>query len=186
MSIESLVSDLSRDPFNPEKNLACADEYLVHKQTASAVSFYLRAAEYGHETHSLITYASLIRVAHCFESMNDRENTVSNCLLQAIAYRPNRAEAYFFLSQFHERAQRWQEAYTFAEIGMGCIDSPDLPSDVGYHGKYCLEFQLAVSAWWIGRSDEAITRLRDLDSRDLNPVFANAVKYNLERLDATS
>jgi hypothetical protein len=186
MSIESLVGELSHDPFNPELNFACAQEYQALNQSASAVSFYLRAAEYGHEKHLLITYTSLIKVAQCFEFMNDRQVTVSNCLLQAIAYLPQRAEAYFFMSQFHEKNQQWQEAYTFASLGLGALDSPALPADVGYHGKYCLEFQQAVSAWWIGRAEESINLLRKLDNMELHPVFANAVKYNLERLNAIS
>lgn len=189
MSIESSVVDLSHDPFNPQLNFDCANEYLALGQTASAVSFYLRAAEYGsYPIPDVITYTSLIKVAHCFEQMNDRVLTVSNCLLQAIAYNPHRPEAYFFMSQFHERNEQWQEAYTYATLGIahGGVVSQLLPIDVGYYGTYCLEFQLAVAAWWIGRKEQSLRILRRLSETDIHPTFANAVKYNLEKLDAIS
>ena len=54
MKIEQLVVELSHDPFNPELNYTVALEYEKQKQTASAVSFYLRTAEYGYNTHQEI------------------------------------------------------------------------------------------------------------------------------------
>ena len=57
--IEDLVVQLSTDPFNPNLNFKCALEYERLNQTASAVSFYLRCAEYGFETHKILTYSSL-------------------------------------------------------------------------------------------------------------------------------
>lgn len=186
MSIETLVVDLSHDPFNPEKNFACANEYLALNQTASAVSFYLRAAEYGHESHKEIAYVSLIKVAQCFESMNDRNLTVSNCLLQAIAFMPYRPEAYYFMSQFHERLQQWQEAYTMARIGLNFDGYPPLPAETGYFGRYCLTFQQAVAGWWIGRKEESLGLLRELSAQNLHPIIANTVQFNLGKLDALS
>ena len=183
--IEKLIIDLSNDPFNPELNFNCAVEYERLNQTSSAVSFYLRASEYGHETHPSITYASLLKLAKCFDEQNDRNNTVSNCLLQAIAYLPYRPEGYFLLSRFYERAGNWQECYTFAEIGLHQNQLPELPVDVEYRGIYCLEFEKAVSAYWIGRKDESIFLLRKLTHLSIAPEYANAVKSNLERINAS-
>ena len=184
MSIEAKVVALSHDPFNPELNFDCANLYLALDQTASAVSFYLRASEYGAMTHREITYASLIKVAQCFDKMNDRMLTVSNCLLQAMAYAPHRPEAYFFMSQFHERYSQWQECYTMAKIGLSCASYPELPVDTGYTGAHCLRFQQAVSAWWIGRKDESIRIFRELYDENIDPVFHDAVVYNLAKIDA--
>jgi len=182
MKIEQLVVELSKDPFNPGLNFDVAVEYEKQNQTASAVSFYLRTAEYGHESHPTLVYASLLKAAHCFDDQNDRQATVSNCLLQAVAYLPYRPEGYFLLSQFHERLEQWQECYTWANIGLhNQLNSP-LPVDVGYEGKYVLLFEKAVAAWWIGRKDESLELLHKLDEMQLNPGYAKAVKNNLERL----
>jgi len=182
MKIEQLVVDLSKDPFNPTLNFDVAVEYEKQNQTASAVSFYLRTAEYGHTYHPSLTYASLLKAAHCFDDQNDRQATVSNCLLQAVAYLPYRPEAYFLLAQFYERSGQWQECYTWAQIGLHQQPCGALPVHVGYEGQYVLVFEKAVAAWWIGRKEESLDLLHQLDAMNIEPGYKNAVKNNLERL----
>lgn len=183
MSTEALIIDLSKDPFNHELNFAVAEEYLRLNQTASAVSFYLRCAEYSKETNEL-AYSSLLRMAQCFENQTGRDISVLNNLMQALAYMDDRPEAYFFLSQYYEKLNAWQEAYTFATLGLGWSYINPLPVDLGYYGSYCLEFQMAVAAWWIGRKEESLTTLHRLATLDLHPAYKNAVINNLERLNA--
>ena len=181
--ITKLIEDLSSDPFNPELNFNIAVQYEKMGQTASAVSFYLRTAEYGYETHPEHVYASLLKMAHCFEDQNDRQHTVSNCILQAISYLPNRKEGYFLISQFYERSSQWQECYTWASVGLAKEDNNPLPVDVGFFGDYCLEFEKAVSSWWIGRIDESIMILNKLNLKDdLNIQYKNAIKNNMKRI----
>jgi hypothetical protein len=184
--IERLIVDASTDPLNPEKNLAIAVEYEKLGQTASAVGFYLRAAEYGYKTDYLLTYAALLRVSICIEGQKDRSLTVSNVLLQAIAYMPDRPEAYLLMSKFYEKSGAWQESYTFAVMGSWHTRQLfELPVDVGYSGWFALEFQQAIAAWWIGRRDESLKMLRNLsDNRFLTSEYAEAVADNLARLDS--
>ena len=133
-AIDELVSDLSRDPFNPVLSFKIAIEYENVGQTASAVSFYLRTAEYGYSSHPEYVYASLLKAAQCFEQQKNRESTVHNLFLKAVAYIPTRPEAWFLLARYCERAKRWQEAYTFSETGLlftGIKNSP-LPIWVDY------------------------------------------------------
>jgi hypothetical protein len=184
--IERLIVDASTDPLNAEKNLAIAVEYEKLGQTASAVGFYLRAAEYGYKTDYLLTYAALLRVSICIEGQKDRSLTVSNVLLQAIAYMPDRPEAYLLMSKFYEKSGAWQESYTFAVMGSWHTRQLfELPVDVGYPGWFALEFQQAIAAWWIGRRDESLKMLRDLsDNRFLTSEYAEAVADNLARLDS--
>jgi hypothetical protein len=183
--IERLVVDASTDPLNPEKNLAIAFEYEKLGQTASAVGFYLRAAEYGYDNDGMVTYAALLRVSICIEGQKDRGLTVSNVLLQAIAYAPNRPEAYLLMSKFYEKSGAWQESYTFAAMGLMYYRTIwELPIDVGYPGAYALEFQQAIAAWWVGRRDESLELLRELsDNRFVNEEYATAIADNLARLD---
>ena len=187
--IERLVVEASSDPLNPKKNFDIAVEYEKLSQTASAVGFYLRAAEYGYETEPLIAYASLLRISICIEGQKDRRHTVSNVILQAIAHLPKRPEAYFLLSRFYEKDGNWQECYTFAVLGQKFIGpkaSKGLPVEIdGYDGSYVLAFQRAVSAWWIGHADESLSILKTLEKReDLTALYCSAVKDNLERLGA--
>ena len=184
--IERLVVELSSDSLNPRKNLDVAIEYEKLGQTASAVGFYLRAAEYGYNNDGFTTYAALLRVSICIEGQKDRGLTVSNVLMQAIAYAPNRPEAYLLMSKFYEKSGAWQESYTFASMGlMYHREIWELPVDVGYPGAYALEFQQAIAAWWLGRKDESLASLRYLsNNRFVDKEYAAAVADNLARLDS--
>jgi hypothetical protein len=181
--IQTLVEQLSKDPFSPVINFECAREYRKLKQTASAVSFYLRCAEYGEETEPLLVYTSLIELAKCFDDQKNREHTVKNTLLQAIAYLPERPEAYFFLANFYERASEWQSCYSTAKIGELVLHNIEYDLGIeGYYGRYCLEFEQAVSAYWIGRVAESVALFRRLEKQDLRPEYQKSVRENLLRI----
>jgi len=183
MVIENLIIDLSKNPFDPKLNFDTAVEYQRLNQTASAVSFYLRSAEYG-KRDSLLTYTSLLLMSQCFNDQRGREFSVSNCILQAIAVNPKRPEAWLLLSRFYESLNQWQEVYTYAHVGLGCDSDEQLPAHVGYPGAYSLHFQKAVAAWWIGRKEEAFSTLKILSSMDLDPMYKNIVAMNLEKINA--
>lgn len=185
--LPTLIHRLSQDPFNYLLNFDVAKEYLNLGQTASAVSFFLRCAEYGEPVTGAQTYvySSLLAIAKCFDDQTGRELSVTNTLLQALAYYDSKPEAYFMLSQFHQRAGNWQESYTYALMGLGwAIEDEVLPVDIGYHGEYCLLFQRAIAAWWVGRKEESLQLLNELNKKELHPSYQQAVKDNLEKLNA--
>ena len=181
-AIENLVVELSKDPFNPIKNFDVAIEYEKQNQTASAISFYLRTAEYGINTTPEYVYTSLLKLAKCFDDQNDRNHTVSNSLLQAIAYLPKRPEGYFLLARFHERLGNWQECYTFASVGASLKADNALPANVDFN-DYCLLFEIAVSGWWLGRREESVTLFtRLLNDYDLTDEYKATVQRNLDSI----
>ena len=185
MEIKDLIVQLSNNPFSPELNLKIADEYERIGQTASAVSFYLRTAEYGYYTHYDHVYASLLKSAQCFSHQKNREHTVQNLYYKAIAYSPNRPEAWFLLSRYLEQNKKWQEAYTFAEVGLALpvIKHKPLPIWVDYPGRYGLTFEKAVTAWWVGRQDESVNLFKELlETSGIHHQYLTAVKNNLKNL----
>jgi hypothetical protein len=183
-SIEKLIEDASHDMFNPRLNFDIAKKYEELGQTASASSFYLRAAEYGYDNDPIVVYSSLLRMAFCFEDQNGREHTVTSLLLQAIQYMPTRPEAYFLLSRFYERTQKWQECYTFAEMGLLYTTRMEqLPADVEYPGAYALMFEKAVSGWYLGRKDEAKDIFIDLLNQDITDGYRNGIEWNVKKID---
>jgi len=183
--INNLIVVLANDPFNPVLSLNIATEYENIGQTASAVSFYLRTAEYGYYSHPEHVYAALLKSAHCFSNQKNRENTVLNLYLKAIAYIPSRPEAWFLLARWYERNKKWQEAYTTAEVGIsfGHLKSGPLPVWVEYPGEYGLRFEKAVSGWWVGRKDEAINIMRELLEEDIHQIYRSAIHNNLNTID---
>lgn len=183
--LSNMLAELSNDPFNPVLNTRIANEYVYLGQTASAVSFYLRTAEYGYYTHGEYVYASLLKASQCFENQMGREHTVRNLMEKAIAYSAKRPEAWFLLARWYERNKKWQEAYTAAEVGIQNLPSIffPLPIDVEYAGDFVLPFEKAVAAWWIGRQDESERIFNDLLKQNLPDLYRNAIKANMDRLE---
>ena len=182
-NIERVVLDLSTNSFDPEKNFAVALEYEKLNQTSSAAFFYLRAAEWGHETHPLIAYTSLLKMSLCFGRQVNRENTVASSLLHAVTFMPQRPEGQFLLARYYERNKRWQEAYTVASTGImfatNTYNNP-LPADVDYKGLYCLLFEKAVAGWWLGQKEESKKIFNELLTQDIATEYRTAIEANLK------
>jgi tetratricopeptide (TPR) repeat protein len=184
MALIEAVQNLAVNPYDTQAMLDLAEEYFAINQTASAASLYLRAAEYS-EPQSLLTYSALIRLSQCFAQQGSRIHSAINSLLQAVAECPTRPEAYLQLSMLMERERRWQESYSWAEIGITMPQPTEpLPVSVGYFGQYCLGFQKAVAAWWIGRKEESLQLFNLLDTfTDIHPTYIAAVRSNLALLE---
>ena len=185
LSVEQAVVELAPDPHNPKRNFNAGLAYDAIGQTASAVSFFLRAAEYGYYTHKLLVYTSLIKISHCLARQGEREHTVENSLRQAIAYLPTRPEAYFFMAQRHERKKDYNLAYLWSCIGKSFLEeaiSNPLPDDVGYV-HYGLEFEEAVCGWWVGRKDESKELfIKLLNSYEMSVEYVNSSLANLKMI----
>lgn len=181
--INKLIYDYIEDPEDYNKNYNLGGYYESIGQTASAVSYYLRAAE--RSKNNIFQYECLLRSAICFEKQGCRNFTVKGLLLHALSIMPKRPEAYYLLSRFYEKENKdgsWQECYTIASIGNSVADlnSEALNTDVGYSGSYVLLFQKAVSSWWCGLCKESRDLFKELlTSYNMNEEFKTAVINNL-------
>ena len=183
-NLPNLVYRLSQKPDNYLLNFEVAKRYWELGHTPAAVSFFLRCAEYGESDPKAkdYVYSSLLAISKCYENQLNRDYSVTNALLQAIAFDDTRPEAYWLLSVYYEHKGQWQESYTFALLGDAWEwEVEPLPIDVGYR-YYSCKFQQAVAAYWIGRKDESIRIFTDLTYIDLEDNYASAVKSNLEKL----
>jgi GR25 family glycosyltransferase involved in LPS biosynthesis len=148
------IVDYAYDTENPQKNFNLARWYHAQKQTASAISYYLRAAD---RTEDLtLAYECLLHMASCFNDQGNRDYTTKGLYQHAISILPQRPEAYYLLSKFEEYRKQYTECYTTCSIALnlGNFDLEPLSNDVGYVGKYGLIFQKAVSSYWWGKSRE--------------------------------
>jgi hypothetical protein len=97
---------------------------------------------------------------------------------------PTRPEGYFLLSRFYERSQKWQECYTFAEMGLLYTTRMDqLPAWVEYPGAYAIMFEKAVSGWWLGRKEESLEIFLDLLKQDIPESYRGSIEWNVKRID---
>ncbi len=152
--IEALYK-YSQDTENADLNFDLALEYYKIGQTASAISFFLRAAD---RTDDLtLAYECLLYIANCFDKQKDRVYTVEGLYQRAISLLPKRPEAYYLYSKFEEHRTQYALSYTICSIALAAceFESNSLRTDVGYVGKYGIIFEQAVSSYWWGKGMES-------------------------------
>lgn len=192
MEIKSTVPDeLIRgyifSPEDSEINFNLGSYYESIGQTASALSYYLRAAERTDD--ELLRYECLIRGSICFDTQGTRNFTVKGLLLHALSVCPNRPEAYYLMSRFYEKEGKdasWNECYTISSIGLAVSDlhSSPLRTNVGYPGEYALLFQKALSSWWCGLCEESRDLfLHLLENYEMTEDFRQSALNNLKNMN---
>lgn len=148
-------TDFINNPYNSETNFWLGEQYYQKGHKAAALSYFLRAAEYGEDSEDLI-YEALLKVMLCLKELEGRPHSTRGAILNAIIHNPERPEAYYHLSYDHQIKEEWHESYTAAIQGLSKLNyTKETLTDIDYPGEHALLFQKAVAAWWIGRCDEA-------------------------------
>jgi hypothetical protein len=184
ITLEDLLYQYLDDPNDPENNFQMALYYDNLGQTASAVCYYLRAAERA--PTAVLKYECLLRASLCFNRQGSRNFTVKGLLQHAVSILPNRPEAYYLLSRHYEHSQNdghWTNSYMMASIGEKVADfnSPPLRTWVDYPGYYGITFQKALSSWHCGLCEESRDLFKMmLRDRNVNDNFKNVVINNLK------
>ena len=179
----SKLEKMIMDPFNASNNFQLGEFYFEQGHTASALAFYLRSAEYSKFDSD--TYESLLMVAKCLSIQGRRGTTEKGLWFNALSFAPERPEAYLFLSQWYEARQQYHEAYHYAVAGFEkSHHAVSITPNVGYIASYQLKFQQAVSAWWIGRTQESRDEFIKLSNMShlLNDDYKKMVESNLASL----
>ena len=186
--INELLVKYILNPENAENNYNLGIFYEDIGQTASALSYYLRAAE--RTKNEMLQYECIIRSSICFDKQGCRNFTVKGLLQHAIALQPARPEGYYLLSKFYEKENKdgsWHDCYMISSIGnkmANFSNYPPLRSSVEYPGKYSLIFQKGLSAWWCGLNEESKNIFVYLYSRkDLDSSIKTSVENNLKFLN---
>jgi hypothetical protein len=173
------------NPENGRTNFEMAKYYLEQNHFAGAISHFLRTAEWGDlEADKDIIYESLIQLALCLGALGNRQYSEEGWLLQAIAFQPQRPEAYWLHSLYYERKNLWIETYTNTIMGLQfAANSKPLEINIGYEAEYVLAFQKCVAAWWIGRTKESRELLFALPEKyKLNEKYMSIVQHNMIRI----
>lgn len=181
-----LLNNFVKNPYSQITNYELGYYYEQQGHMASALSYYLRAAEHGENED--IKYESLIKVAKCLGKIGRLQASEKGAYQNAISFQPERPEAYFFLSQYHEARREWFDAYTAASIGGRFIhnEKPTL-TNIEYPGRYGLIFQKAVSSWWIGQTKQSIELfdlLKDNFLDQMNDLYKGLVEQNIISLNS--
>jgi Flp pilus assembly protein TadD len=180
--MKNKIHDYIFDPHNPKINFEVAYSYDVEGHIASALSFYLRAAELSNNKD--LIYESLIRAGLGFKKQGGRLFSAKSLLYHAINTRPNRPEAYWVLSQLYEQGGEWHEAHNAICIAEAFLKNkkPTI-TNIGYEGDYVTIFQKAVTIWYVGGRDDARKMFNELLTKyKMTPAYIADTKKNIETI----
>jgi len=175
--------DLIRDPNDSENNYSLGLIYENQGHLSSAVTFYLKAAEFAED--KLIAYSALVRIGLCYKKLGDRFTSEVNSYMHAIALDPIRSEAYLFLSQCYEIIGDWQKCYLFAKLGQDGEYQEKKYNIKEFEGNYQIIFQMALSAWAMGKCDEGRKLFFNLSNHYSNVMsenYRNIVQNNITHI----
>jgi FkbM family methyltransferase len=181
--IENLLTEYSLDTENAEHNFALGLWYEKEGHTAPALSYFLRCAERSEDND--LAYEALIKGSHCYERQGERGGSARGMLFQAQAFRPDRPEAYYLLSNYARKREWWQDCYLNADLGLRFCDFnlPPLRTDIGYPGRYGLLYEKALSSWWWGKGDQSREILESIkENYELPENDYNAINEALEKM----
>lgn len=183
--LELRLSKYVEDTENPLNNFWLAHEYEKLGQTAPAIGFYLRSAEKSADID--LQYECLVRMARCFDSQGSRKATTINLFQQAIGLKPERPEAYYYLTKIYEWQKEWHLCYHYSSIAYGaCGNSVPKPlTDLGYPGFYAILFQKCLGGWWTGKTDESRKLLQFIAAEykdTMDETYYDTVQNNLLRI----
>lgn len=163
-SLKELVIDVALDSHNAEACFELAHAYQKMGHTASAWSYFHKAAENGSD---LLAYESLLRGHYCFEEQKERDLTSKAMLKQAQMVLPRRPESYYLLARYHMNRGDMKEGYVQLKLAdqfcdWDCLEKEPLKTDVGFKNKISFYIDLASCAWDWDKYQEARDILRDL------------------------
>ena len=155
-------------------------------QFSSSLSFFLRSAELDGSEN--MTYESLLFVAKSLQRLGRRENTELSLWYNALKYKPNRPEAYLFISQYYELREKWSASQTYAKIGLQFKENNQpINLELGYEHHYQLEFQDALCCWNLGQGTESRERFQELgfSNYPINKYYKDLIQLNITSLGSS-
>jgi hypothetical protein len=169
------------DPLDPYINAMLGEEYELIGQGAAAHSYFLRAAELLYDTDPEMAYNCFLKTWKQLNITTRRPDFEQGQLQAAIAYAPNRPEAYYHLSIWHSNRKEWMISYMYACLGKANIsNNPPLTYDVGYPGDFVFDFQKAFTGWYIGKRDQSKSLFLELGKlKDIPQNFKEIISENI-------
>jgi len=172
---------LINEPYNDINNFNLGYEYEDIDQTASALSYYLRCAEFTKNKD--LSYECLLRMSKCLSKQGNRDNKELVCIEHAISIEPNRPDAYYIISLYYSYRENYLKSYMFACIGLENLSEEYKPllKDIGYFDKYQLLFQKAYTGYNKGKINESKQIYYDiLNNYNINGYYKNIINNNLK------
>jgi hypothetical protein len=181
--LKEFLYDYVNNPLDPYINAQLGEEYEKIGQGAAAHSYFLRAAELLHDKDPEMAYCCVLKTWKQIHITTRRPQHEVLQLQTAVAYMPERPEAYLHLSIHYSNLQEWKTSYMYACLGLLYQNKRSLPYNVDYPGDYMLLFQKAFTGWYIGQRKESEELWYELGKlKNINPEHMDIIQDNINRL----
>lgn len=188
--VSNVFNDFALNSEDQYNNFNLGSLFFTQGHYASALSFFLRCAEYGSTSNegadNDLIYESLILVSKCLGSLGRRKESEKTALLNAIAYMPQRFEAYFYMSCFYEQTKDYFNCYTYAKIAESLYSDLVSTRTLAKVDEYKVTFQVGYSCWWVGRFKECRQIMFGLAENYqegiYEPIYKHQIQANITRL----
>lgn len=172
---QAILNEYINDPENCENNYKLALQYEKYNQLASALSFFLRAADRTEDNN--LKYICLIKLGIIFQKSGNRNMSAKYMFQAAISILPNNPQAYIYLARLHRMVGEYNDCYTVCNIALNIYDNainyPDYwmngeynrlkyYSNLEYHSLWCLIYEKAISSYWINLTKESRILFKEL------------------------
>jgi hypothetical protein len=161
------------------QNYELALEYYKRRQYASAVSFFLRAAERTENKN--LAYESILLCALCFDHLGRRNYSVEGLLQYAITIDPTRQEAYFHMCRLNENNKKWREMMINSTIALK-LEKTEISELLEFKGDIAFEFYKAFSKFNNGNIEEAKEEFLDISYLKPHSNYKGIAKNNISNL----
>lgn len=180
--MENLLLKFINDPYNDINNFELAYSYDGIGQSASALSYYLRCAEFTKSDD--LAYEALLRMSLCLSKQGNRETMELTCIQHALSLIPERPEGNYLMSLYYSYREKWLESYMFACNGLSNDKKYNsFRKEFPYFDKYQLKFQKAYSGYHKGKIQEAYIIYSELiNDKKVNKEYQKLIKSNIEGL----
>lgn len=173
-ALKQLLHLYSFSTSDPNIMFDLAREYEKMGQTAIALSFYLRAAEYYAEKEK--SYECIVRMGICFYAQKNRDFSTNGRFYHAAALMPERPEAYYMLSKLNMEKHNWVDSLMYTNL---CISSYQrvgelLSSFDGVFNLHDLLYNRAVCLYEMGNIKESNEEFDNILTR--NDISENLVE----------
>jgi hypothetical protein len=177
-------------PYNLEINLDLGFLYEEENQLASAISHYLRGAEYGldniNTNKTKLIAECLLRAAVCMDKLGGRNHSTKSLILHTIAHMPTLPQAHLQMSKIYEMTGEWNECNAQCSLGLNFIGSYQ---ELKYDGRSKDEvlnellYQKAISNYYTGKTNKARLDLVELKRKpNLQNWIIAAIDRSLEAI----
>jgi hypothetical protein len=188
--LKNKLIEFINSPYDLNVNLDLGYLYEKENQYASAVSHYMRGAEYGLDSNSenkfVLISECLFRAAEVFIKLGSRIHSTKTIVLHAISNTPELPQLYLLLSKIYETTGDWHECNAACNIGLNNLSNYiEFRYDARTEEDTINEllFQKAVSNYYIGKTNKARVEFALLKSRsNLKEWMINAIDNSLKTI----